>query len=246
MIPENSLKNVISYRNSDRQWHSHSNCLFTSENRLLFFDISIGNTKHSFSFSFEELEKNAAANAWIAMRKDLPNVGTLEITTRRRPADKNYVLRKKEETIKKLGRQVEMLEQFNGDAQLPAYSSMTGNVKGFGGISLLHAAIELVSTNLVKRLLVLDADVEASSTLGSPIEMAKKLYQRAEEKYEDAQRTNKPFSAVEAYHQRCMAAKKVLDLLLAAKVHRDKRAASKTREESGNKNEARHVTFATS
>jgi hypothetical protein len=180
------------------------------------------------------------------MRKDLPNVGKLEITCRRRPADKNYVLRKKEEAVKELIRQVEMIKQFNHDPQLPAYASMTANVKGFGGISLLHAAVELVSTNLVKRLLALDADVEAGSTMGSPIEMAQRLHQRAEEKYEDAKKTNKQKAAIDAYHDQSTKAKKILDLLQAAKAHKDKVATSRQGNDSGasgEKKASRQVAF---
>ena len=115
------LKKLINYQSNDRQWHSHSNYLFTSENRLLFFDFQIGNSNYPFSFSFEDLEKLSPANgAWTPMRTDFTNVGTLEIAVRRRPADKNYVWRKKEETIRKLGQQIDMIEQFNGDSDLPA------------------------------------------------------------------------------------------------------------------------------
>lgn len=170
-------------------------------------------------------------------------MGTLEITVRRRPAEKSYILRKKEETKRKLTRQVEMIESFNRDPSLPAYSSMTGNVKGFGAVSLLHAAVDLVNTNLVRRLLALHANIEAESTLGSPLEMAKKLHQRAEEKYQEAQRTGKPSSAVEAYSERCKDAKKVLDLLLVEKARRGTQAASNAREQSGEKGKTRQVTF---
>lgn len=247
------LSTVIPYRDSNRQWHSHNNFLFTSEHRLLIFDISVGNRKHSFTFTFDELERVSPPNGqWALARKTLLSVGTLEISTRRRPADRSYVERKKGEAIKGLKNYVGMIEQYNEDTELPAYASMSANVKGIGGISLLHAAVELVDTNLVKRLLALGADgqVKSSSTTESPIELARKVQQRTEEKLQDAKKTGKPQTAIDGYLEKSMKAKKVLDLLVAAEQHAKKRSAKSTtgsaaQNDGGDNNDnGRQVTFA--
>jgi hypothetical protein len=236
-IPERRLSAVISYRDSNKHWHSHNNFHFTSENRLLIVDISIGHRKHSFIFNFNEIEKACSSNGqWGVVNKTLPNVGAIELAARRLPADKNYVLRKKEEVIRGLNKQVESIQTFNEDPQLPAYATMTANLRGIGGVSLLHAAIELVDTlPLVERLLALGADPQAASAIGTPREIAQKLYQRSLDKLEDAKSTGKPASVIDAHSERCAKAKQVLDILLTTKTPGP-----------GDDSSARHVSFANS
>jgi hypothetical protein len=170
----------------------------------------------AFVIPLNEIEKIFSSNSgWMSYKKDIHGIGSVEITAKRYSAEKSYILQKKEESMRGLEKQIETIENYNKDTNLPVCAKMSANVRGIGGISLLHAAIELVDTDkIISKLLHLNANLFAESeTLGTPMELANKFYERSQLKLEEAKREGKASEVIEAHRKRHLQAWRIRDLL---------------------------------
>jgi len=169
----------------------------------------------AFVIPLNEIEKIFSSNSgWMSYKKDIPGVGSVDITAKRYSAEKSYILQKKEESLRGLEKQIETIENYNKDTNLPVCAKMSANVRGIGGISLLHAAIELVDTDkIISKLLHLNANLFAESAMGTPMELANKLYERSQLKLEEAKREGKASEVIEAHRKRHLQAWRIRDLL---------------------------------
>jgi hypothetical protein len=168
----------------------------------------------SFMFTLNEIEQIFLRNdVWVTKSKTLSDVGSIEISARRQRADTSFILQKERESILGLTRQVDSVRKFNEDADLPAYATMSGNVKGIGGVSLLHAAIQLVDTaDLINKLLYLNADPHAQSIVGTPLEVAEKSFARSKEQLECSQVDGTPDEVIDMHRHRYLQASKIREL----------------------------------
>ncbi|KAG7349696.1 hypothetical protein IV203_012293 [Nitzschia inconspicua] len=222
-LPKRNFTDVIHYGAETETFRVHNNYLFTSESRVLVITVAAQEETEgspstmlgSFAILLDEAEKIFFSNDnWLSYTKSVPGLGSVEISAKRHRADKPYIMQKKEESIRGLKKKIETIEMFNKDINLPTSAKLSANVRGIGGISLLHAAIELVeTTRLIEQLLHLKADPQASSTMGTPMEVANRLIKRSEKKLEEAQRNGKPKEVIEAHRERCLQAWKIWELL---------------------------------
>ena len=171
----------------------------------------------SFRFELNNLIERLCPNdgQWKPISKQLPDVGEVEIQVRRLPYDPAYVRTKNYEVIAALEKQVEAIQTFNKNPKFLLENKLTGNVKGIGGVSLLHAATELVDCeSVVKKLLILNADPNSVSVShGTPLEIANRNYQRTLEKETDHRRRGSPGHLIDLYRERSELARRVLELL---------------------------------
>jgi hypothetical protein len=157
------------------------------------------------------------------IEKRLENFGVLGISVKRRSSDKDYVGTKRQEILNRLETQLESIERFNDEYcndETPA--RLTSNVRGIHGISLLYASIEIMADQkLVQRMLSLGCDPRQSPSPGSrarcsPLDLARKHYDRCKKKARDAWESGKP-GARQASAQKSAEAKRLLEMLEAAK-----------------------------
>jgi hypothetical protein len=173
----------------------------------------------SFSFALNEIEKQCSNDGqWTSIVNTLENVGQIEIEARRLSCDAKYIHGKKKEVITALDKLIDKIKEFNASPRFHLDARLTGNVKGIGGLSLLHAAVELFDCeSLVEKLLELQADPTApSQSHGTPIDIANRHYQRSREK-ESCQRGQRASShVIDKYVEVSKKAKRMLDLLNSA------------------------------
>jgi hypothetical protein len=231
----------------------HNNDLVSSVNPIIVIDVeaeSLGGYHApiklgSFIFTLNDVKDIVPSNDdWVTNSKALPGIGSVEISLRRRSADKRYILQKQREIILSLTKQIGTIETLNEDADLLAYGKMSGNVRGIGGVSLLHVAIELVDTEeLIQKLLDLEADPLAQSIVGTPMEAAENLYARSEQKLDDAKKAGKPSDVLEMHRQRYLQTWRVRELLRTSLKDNEKDDESSTQKRNG-KSGSRRVRFA--
>jgi hypothetical protein len=202
--------------------------MLTLKRRVLVVDIKQGSRTDrynpielgSFPFALDVIERHCPNDGqWKPICKTLQNVGEVEIQVRRLPVDRGYIQTKKKEVIAALEKQVEAIQTLNKNPKFILENELTGNVKGMGGVSLLHAATELFDCeSVVKKLLILQADPNSpSESHGTPLDIANGHYQRALKKETDRRMMGCPSCVIDQYRERSEKARRLLKLLSSKK-----------------------------
>ena len=103
--------------------------------------------------------------------------GHVTLNIRKKSADKDYVMNKKQDIINKLKLQMEYIDRFNNDPNTPTGARLTANMLCRGGNSLLHAAVVLMDdADLVRSMLKLGANPGSNfhSGVGTPLTLAQR------------------------------------------------------------------------
>jgi len=242
-LPVRKMSNYISYSDKidveEELFHRrvNNNYNITLDNRRMVIDIAEGslddsfppNKLGSFVFTLNEIEQKCPKDgSWsVDITKRVESVGVICIVAKHRSAERDYITIKKKEIIDSLKTQIETIERFNQEqsssSSMSSSLSLTSNVRGLHGTPLLYAAIELMApTSLLQRILRLGADPKRSErgskdVVGTPIDLAKKRYDRCREKENDLRNKYGTLPAlIEAQSQICAEAKRLLDMLLSS------------------------------
>ena len=174
------------------------------------------------SFKLDTLERKCPKDAsWVEIAEELGEsdfsgltAGIAKITARKRHAGRDYVNAKKIEALRTLNMQCEHIEKFNQDPDTPAGVRLTSNIWCLDGVSVLHAAVQMVDDRkLVAKLLRLGANPRARSKDGSPLNLAQQLCHRAKEKKDNLESKKAPIESIEAQMMRYLEAKNLVKML---------------------------------
>ena len=152
----------------------------------------------------------------INVSKRLDSVGSIRISVRRRSADIEYFKSKKKKIESTLSSLIGTIERLNQVHQSELRTVLTSNVRGISGITLLHAAVELMTDqSLIDRLLRLGADPRRRPTMfqSCSLDLAQRQYDRCREKAKTALNDGRPRASVKAQDRKCIKAKRLLDML---------------------------------
>lgn len=206
----------------------HNNIDLSLVERRLVIDVKAGlpedgkNQKEvgSFMFSLDKIEKRCPSDtSWIDVSdclvpQSLAFASSIKISARKCNVDRDYVMAKREEAIYTLKGQIENIEKFNQDPKIPQGVALSANVRGIGGVSLLHAALQLSEDSApVEKLLSLGADPNAESVAGTPLTFAEDLVKRARGKLVKVKTNGASSSNIEAYETRLAQADKIFRIL---------------------------------
>jgi hypothetical protein len=109
--------------------------------------------------------------------------GEVRIEVRRCNASRDYVERKKQETVAKISDQIETIVRFNEEEQDGSGPlELRANIQGRGKVSLMHVAIQLQREDLVEKLMEQGANPMEKSELGTPLSLALNLQHRVQDK----------------------------------------------------------------
>jgi len=216
---------------------AHNNKSFPFEQRGFIIDlkkgslqdaVATGRTLGSFNIKLNDIEDKCLSDGNPSeFIKPLSNnnlqeisYGLVTINASKRSADKEYIMLKKQDVMRKMRTQLEYIERFNLDPKTPPGARLTANILGIGGKSILHAAIVLVDDkSLVEKMLRLGANPRCSSNtgIGTPLNLAQRNYHRALEKERNIRRhmeQNKATDAdIEPHVQRCNQARMLVEIL---------------------------------
>jgi len=236
-IPVKKFAQHISYNNEHLVYSVHNNRNFPFEQRDFIIDLIKGSTQDpiangrkvgSFCLQLNDIEERCLPDGLPSeFTQLLSNItsqeitnGFVTITARKRSADKEYVLLKKQEVIKRLKLQLEYIERFNKDPKTPSGVRLTANISGAGGTSILHAAIVLMDDkDLVEKMLKLGANPRSSidTGIGTPLSLAQRNFHRAAEKEKNTKRRieEKKHHAVDIgpHVYRCNQARALVEIL---------------------------------
>ena len=187
------------------QYQVHNNSQLIQEKRSLIIDIFEGLETDSvlpvklgtFVIAMDRVDHECPNGpSWGALTEvmvDCPSVefGEVEIEMCIVNRQKEYAARKMREAEERLRVQIENIERFNAELSVPNSTKLTANIYADGRLSLLHAAIHLQRRDYVQKLLELNADPSASSSVGSAILFAKNLRDRVSEKKNNAAQKNR-------------------------------------------------------
>jgi hypothetical protein len=228
-LPSRKLSRHVSYvKDATAIYKIHNNLNLSLMERQLVIDVKAGVPEDGrnpvevglFKFLLDNIEKRCPSDqSWIDASSCLDLDGSafkssIKISARKRKVDRDYVSAKKEEAIRALRSQVDCIERFNQDPNIPQRATLSANVRGIGGISLLHAALQLSNDSaLVERLLSLGADPKAESIAGTPLTFAEDLVLRARSKLETTKRSGAPPPTVAARETRLAQAEKIFRIM---------------------------------
>ena len=234
-MPLRKFAQLICYSDSDNPlvYTAHNNRSFVFDQRDLIIDLKKGSSQDtsatgrrigSFKLILNDIEQKCLPNGTsIECTQSLSNnnfdelsSGIVTITASKRGADKEYIMIKKQEVLKKLNTQLEYIQRFNQYSKTPPDARLTANILGISGKSILHAAILLVDDkDLVKKMLRLGADPRCSSNvgIGTPLSLAQKNFYRATEKEKIMEEKKGPNADIEAHRKRCDQAKMLVEML---------------------------------
>ena len=147
--------------------------------------------------------------------------GMIGVRAKRRIAQIEYVVNKRQEILDMLKIQLETVERFNREYRHSNPSRLTSNVRGIYGVPLLYACVEIMADEaLVQKMLSLGGDPRKPPGRGSraqctPLELARSLYDRCKAKERDARGSNPGMQQASA--QKSAKAKRLVDILEAAR-----------------------------
>ena len=172
-------------------------------------------------YSFHPGSFSPADGQWKDIEKRSETFGLVKFRAKRRRAKKEYVAQKRKDAIRLFGIQLETIERFNHEYGISNTFRLTPNIRGIHGIPLLYAAVEITAgLQIVEKLLSLGGDPRKpperdSLATCTPLELAKKQYDRCEIKAREASKSSNPGASASA--EKSAQAKRLLDLLEAAK-----------------------------
>lgn len=192
----------MSFVDENLVYNVHNNKSFPFEKRILEIDlkkgspqdsVATGRSLGSFNINLNNIEENCLADGKSSeFTEPLSNNslqelsgGHVTIDASKKIADKEYIMLKKKEVVYKLKLQLEYIERFNQDPKTPPGASLTANILGVGGKSILHAAIVLVDDKgLVEKMLRLGANPRSSTStgIGTPLNLAQRNFHSALDK----------------------------------------------------------------
>ena len=151
-------------------------------------------------------------------------VSCVRISAMKSNVDRDYIEAKKKETILALKNQVGYIETFNKDPYRGF--QLSANVRGIGGFSLLHAALQLSEDSaLIEKLLELGADPYAESREGTPLTFAEKLLERARTKVKTHKENGANCSKLAAHETRFAKAEQIYRILQLHGSEQNKKSA---------------------
>jgi hypothetical protein len=121
----------------------------------------------------------------------------IEIEYRKYTQSREHNKCKEAETIDEMSEVLENIVRFNEEHAASGSFKLTGNLRGRGGISLLHAAIKLQREDFVEKLVDLGANPKGKSVvetpLGQAIKMREKIKQRQASDVDDSAPKSKEY-----------------------------------------------------
>jgi hypothetical protein len=236
-LPPRRLTEFVMYSDSEEAmpvFKTTNNLHFTQEVRRLVIEIEEGlkddpvpPTKlGSFVIPLNRIEEQTPQDEApitfkvAAQTSEFLRRGEVEIEVRRRSVDREYIQRKRQEVERKLSDQIETIVRFNEEQNSSGSCKVTGNVRGQGRVSLLHAAIQLQMEDLVNNLVELDAVPNERSDIGTPFGLALKLKDRIEEKLQKMKAEERDAFLIEKQKGLFERYQRIVDLLRSKKAAR--------------------------
>ncbi len=132
---------------------------------------------------------------------------------KRKSADNFYCERKRQEILSNIKSTLESIERFNSEyCSTNLSSKWTPNLTGLYGISVLYASVEVMAGDqLIQKMVSMCANPWGTREY-SPLDLARKQYNRCMAKERNADQAHRSASA-----NKTAEAKRVLDVLEAAK-----------------------------
>lgn len=238
-LPPTTLAQSVSYPNdAETSFIFHNNLKLSQVKRQLIIDAKVGLPEDEFSpkevglftFLLDKIEKRCPSDqSWIDASDCVEPTSSecassIKISASKSNVGREYIEVKKNEAIRALKNQVGHIETFNKD---PHHDfKLSADVRGIGGLSLLHAALQLSDdTSLIERLLKLGADTKAESREGTPLTFAKKLLERAHSKVKNHEENGATSSRLAAHEARFAKAEQIYRILELHQLEQDKNTA---------------------
>lgn len=141
-----------------------------------------------FSFPLNEVDSlcpnNGDATEYRCMIS--PNAelrsGDVTFVIRKRPVRADWILGLRADLEKGINEQIHAISRFNKEYDEKIHGRLTGHIQGMGGITLLHAAINLQRVDQVERLVALGVNPRERSDRGTAIGFAVNRLQTVSEK----------------------------------------------------------------
>jgi hypothetical protein len=250
-LPTRTLAESVSYASDvEATFVLHNNLKLSQVERQLIIDAKVGHPQDGigrkdvglFIFPLDKIEKHCSYDRpWIDVSECVePNsserASIVRVSARKSKVDRDYIEATRKDAISALKSQIGFIEKFNQDPHHGC--QLSANVRGIGGLSLLHAALQLSEDSaLVEKLLEHGADPKAESTLGTPLTFAEKLLEGTRSKVTTHKENGGATSSRLAAYEARLAKAEVIHTIL--QLHE-----SKQKKESVRAEKRKNVSFA--
>jgi hypothetical protein len=141
--------------------------------------------------------------------------GVIKIASMISKSDKDYLEKKRLDTLQEIGDQLNNIRKFNDSHKVNGCGKLSTNMHGIGGATLLHAAIQLKDHGpLIDRIMRLGANPRCRTLRhGTPLSFAQNSLDRAAEKEKFMEAKNASAAAINAQKNQCASLKRVIAIL---------------------------------